>query len=251
KLRGERSEYLTADVIDMKTPVSEEVYKMLVQVQDLLSTAKGKAVTMEEVFKSLAAEYLEKHDPVRKAERITKKKELIKIEKTKAKNSGLKNYIKQFATKEELTKNIKQHATKVEIKNNKKLTSTKIEITKNIKQPATKIELNKNIDSAPIKSQPATNSLGQRTAIPAEIAHKVHLRDQGQCRHHYPSGERCNTKRWLHLHHKQPVSQGGEHSVDNLISLCPAHHELAHLILENKITKEPVCPGKILITKNI
>ncbi|MCB0392504.1 MAG: HNH endonuclease, partial [Bdellovibrionales bacterium] len=71
-------------------------------------------------------------------------------------------------------------------------------------------------------------------------------RDQGQCRHHYPSGERCNTKRWLHLHHKQPVSQGGDHSVENLISLCPAHHELAHLILENVITKEPVCPSKIL-----
>ncbi|MCB0392617.1 MAG: HNH endonuclease [Bdellovibrionales bacterium] len=53
-------------------------------------------------------------------------------------------------------------------------------------------------------------------------------------------------KRWLHLHHKQPVSQGGEHSVDNLISLCPAHHELAHLILENNHTKELVCPGKII-----
>ncbi|MCB0391782.1 MAG: HNH endonuclease, partial [Bdellovibrionales bacterium] len=184
-----------------------------------------KAVTMEEVFKSLAAEYLEKHDPVRKAERITKKKELIKIKKTSAKNSRLKN--------------------------NKKFNSTKIELTKNIKQPATKVELNKNIDLATIKSQPAINSLGQRTAIPAEIAHKVHLRDQGQCRHHYPSGERCNTKRWLHLHHKQPVSQGGEHSVENLISLCPAHHELAHLILENKNTKKSVCPGKILISKNI
>jgi len=184
---------------------------MLVQVQDLLSTAKGKAVTMEEVFKSLAAEYLEKHDPVRKAERITKKKELIKIEKTtSAKNTGIMNYKKQHATIKELTKNI---------------------------------------DSAPIKSQPAINSLGQRTAIPAEIAHKVHLRDQGQCRHHYPSGERCNTKRWLHLHHKKPVSQGGEHSVENLISLCPAHHELAHLILENVITKETVCPGEIFRAK--
>ncbi|MCB0392616.1 MAG: hypothetical protein KDD58_15105, partial [Bdellovibrionales bacterium] len=142
-------------------------YKMLVQVQDLLSTAKGKAVTMEEVFKSLAAEYLEKHDPVRKAERITKKKELIKIEKTSVKNTGLKN--------------------------NKKHSAKKIELTKNIKQHATIKELNKNIDSAPIKNQPAINSLGQRNAIPAEIAHKVHLRDQGQCRHHYPSGERCNT----------------------------------------------------------
>ncbi|MCB0390194.1 MAG: HNH endonuclease, partial [Bdellovibrionales bacterium] len=196
--------------------------------------------------KSLAAEYLEKHDPVRKAERITKKKELIKIEKTSAKNTGLKNHKKQFATIKELTNNKKQTDKNSGLKNNKKLTSTKIELTKSIRQHAAKIELNKNIDSAPIKSQPALNSLGQRTAIPAEIAHHVHLRDQGQCRHHYPSGERCNTKRWLHLHHKQPVSLGGEHSVDNLISLCPAHHELAHLILENKITitKEPIAWAK-------
>ncbi|MCB0392644.1 MAG: HNH endonuclease, partial [Bdellovibrionales bacterium] len=65
----------------------------------------------------------------------------------------------------------------------------------------------------------------------------------------YPSGERCNTKRWLHLHHKKPVSQGGEHSVDNLISLCPAHHELAHLILESGRAKDPVCPGEIFKAK--
>ena len=37
KVKGERSEYLTSDVIDMKTPISEEVYKQLVRVQDLLS----------------------------------------------------------------------------------------------------------------------------------------------------------------------------------------------------------------------
>ena len=172
KVRGERSEYLTSDTIEMKTPVSEEVYKMLVKAQDLLSSSKGKAVTMEEVFAHLAQEYLRKQDPLEKAQRQAAKKEL---------NSAA--------------------------------------------------------------SYPALDSWGQRLPIPAEIAHQVHLRDQRKCQYHYPSGESCKSTRWLHLHHKLPVSQGGEHSLENLITLCPAHHDLAHLLLEEG-HKQDFCSGK-------
>lgn len=161
KVCGEHSRYLTTEVIEMRTPVSEEVYKMLVRVQDLLSNAKGKAVTMEEVFATLASDYLEKNDPLQKAQRQAQKR---------AFNSGV--------------------------------------------------------------SYPAKDVFGQRLAIPQEIAHQVHLRDQGQCQHHYPSGERCLSTRWLHVHHLLPVAEGGDHSLNNLITLCSAHHELVHMMRE-------------------
>jgi hypothetical protein len=74
KVRGERSEYLTPDVIELKIPVKEEVYKLLVRAQDLLSDSKGQAATMEEVFEHLAHEYLKKRDPLKKAKRRAEKR---------------------------------------------------------------------------------------------------------------------------------------------------------------------------------
>ncbi|USN48327.1 MAG: HNH endonuclease [Pseudobdellovibrionaceae bacterium] len=163
KVPGERSHYLTSNVIEMKTPVSEDVYKKLVQVQDLLSSSTGLAVSLETVFEKMADLFLQKNDPVEKAKR-------------------------------------RQDKGKLSIQT----------------------------------SYPAITAMGDRLPIPKEIEHQVNLRDQRQCQHRYPSGEKCKSRRWLHLHHRVPVSLGGEHSANNLMTLCPAHHELAHLLLEEQ-----------------
>ncbi|MCB0392079.1 MAG: hypothetical protein KDD58_12360 [Bdellovibrionales bacterium] len=181
KVRGERSEYLTADIIEMKIPVSEEVYKMLVKVQDLLSSAKAEAVTMEEVFLCLGKEYLKKHDPVHKAERYAKK-----VEKR----------INKSDTKSQLSTDTTSEGNEVTIQ---KAVENAIELktnshphshfqSQNINNNSSPIEKNKNL------SFPAIDPWGKRMAIPSEVAHRVHLRDQGQCRHHYPSGERCSAR---------------------------------------------------------
>lgn len=46
-------------------------------------------------------------------------------------------------------------------------------------------------------------------------------RDRGRCQ---VSG--CPSRLSLHVHHKQPRSQGGAHAPDNLVTLCDFHHAL-------------------------
>jgi len=75
-------------------------------------------------------------------------------------------------------------------------------------------------------SRPTAHS---RTPIPAAIQHAVNLRDQRRCVERLPDGKRCNERRWTDIHHIRLVSEGGEHTPGNLVTLCSAHHKLAHM----------------------
>ena len=68
----------------------------------------------------------------------------------------------------------------------------------------------------------------KRTSIPAPIEHQVHLRDQHLCQFPRPDGSICGGRRWVDIHHIQEVSQGGRHEIQNLITLCKAHHREVH-----------------------
>lgn len=67
----------------------------------------------------------------------------------------------------------------------------------------------------------------KRTALKRITLHAVNLRDQGQCTHISQFG-RCQQKRWLDQHHVIPVSRGGSNEIENLTTLCHAHHKLQH-----------------------
>jgi 5-methylcytosine-specific restriction endonuclease McrA len=64
--------------------------------------------------------------------------------------------------------------------------------------------------------------------IPAKLEHAILLRGQGQCTQKRPDGVRCNEKRWLQIHHIQPLSQGGETTFENLRLVCQGHHRVLH-----------------------
>ena len=64
-------------------------------------------------------------------------------------------------------------------------------------------------------------------AVSAHLHHAVQKRDQSQCTHH-EQGKRCPERRWLDIHHKKPLSQGGETALENLVLLCKGHHQLTH-----------------------
>ena len=64
-------------------------------------------------------------------------------------------------------------------------------------------------------------------AISAHLNYAVQKRDQAQCTH-LQNGKRCTQKRWLDIHHKKPLSQGGQTTLENLILLCKGHHQLLH-----------------------
>jgi hypothetical protein len=68
----------------------------------------------------------------------------------------------------------------------------------------------------------------KRTPIPAAVLHQVRLRDRGQCTYRDTQGARCVRQRWVDTHHIVQVSQGGSHELDNLTTLCSAHHKLLH-----------------------
>jgi hypothetical protein len=67
-------------------------------------------------------------------------------------------------------------------------------------------------------------SIGRKSRIvPAGIERAVRARDKGTCT--YPG---CNNRRFLHCHHVEHWSNGGETSLANLVLLCTKHHTLVH-----------------------
>ena len=66
-------------------------------------------------------------------------------------------------------------------------------------------------------------NIGRRSRIvPWHIAHALRLRDGG-CR--FPG---CNQQRWTDAHHIRHWADGGETSLENLITLCRYHHRALH-----------------------
>jgi 5-methylcytosine-specific restriction endonuclease McrA len=78
-----------------------------------------------------------------------------------------------------------------------------------------------------------------RQPLTAEQKHAVFRRDQGRCTHVNAQGERCNSDRYIEIHHIRPVSQGGSNEPENLTTLCSFHHDLVHqlsLPLDGQVT---------------
>ena len=72
------------------------------------------------------------------------------------------------------------------------------------------------------------NVKGAGHKVPAGIRGKVFFRDKGLCQFKDTSGNACNEKRFIELHHIKPRSLGGPNTLENLTSLCSAHHKLIH-----------------------
>lgn len=68
----------------------------------------------------------------------------------------------------------------------------------------------------------------RRVQLNAQRKHEIVLRDAGQCTFLHSDGSRCPAKQWLDVHHLRPVGLGGGNAVENLRTLCAAHHRMAH-----------------------
>ncbi len=67
-------------------------------------------------------------------------------------------------------------------------------------------------------------SIGRKSRIvPTAIARAVRARDRHRCR--FPG---CRNRRFLHCHHVEHWSNGGETALENLMLLCTKHHTLVH-----------------------
>ncbi|MBY0471979.1 HNH endonuclease, partial [bacterium] len=95
--------------------------------------------------------------------------------------------------------------------------------------PLEKAKRSKTLAPARVAGEKTRVNEGPRNPriISAPLNHAVQKRDQAQCTH-VTQGKRCQERRWLDIHHKKPLSQGGETTLSNLTLLCRGHHQLIH-----------------------
>jgi 5-methylcytosine-specific restriction endonuclease McrA len=153
-LTPERMRYVSGERLKLECGISEELMKKIKRVQDLLAKKHHKAISIEEALEATTELYLDREDPIRKAERSKNK--------------------------------------------------------------------------SPDSSQPGLRK-GKRTSVPKPIEHQVMLRDQGRCTYVDARGGRCEETRFIQLHHRKEISQGGMHCENNLEILCFHHHRHRHL----------------------
>jgi hypothetical protein len=81
---------------------------------------------------------------------------------------------------------------------------------------------------ARFNSNPNSSSRKNLRFIPAWLVHAIRRRDQGQCTFRSTQGVRCSQKRWLEIHHVQPLALGGQNNLENLRLVCRGHHQVLH-----------------------
>ncbi|MCU0674665.1 MAG: HNH endonuclease [Myxococcota bacterium] len=80
------------------------------------------------------------------------------------------------------------------------------------------------LDLVKVDEAGAVLDVGRRTrTIPPALSRALDVRDAGRCR--FPG---CNHRRFLDRHHLEHWSRNGETKLDNLLTLCDAHHRLVH-----------------------
>ena len=81
---------------------------------------------------------------------------------------------------------------------------------------------------------------GQATRyIPAEVKRRVWIRDKGCCSYLNPrTGQKCGSRRFLHIDHILPFALGGGSGADNLRLLCAGHNQFrARQTFKNSASK--------------
>jgi hypothetical protein len=86
----------------------------------------------------------------------------------------------------------------------------------------------KRSENRKVRDQKEKSSSSGRIPIPNSVKHEVVRREAFQCNYTSAQGVRCQTKRWLDMHHKQEVAKGGKNISENLTFLCTSHHRWIH-----------------------
>ncbi len=176
----EKLKYVGENRVLMTAEFSEEEIGLLKRVADLVSQKTKKACSQREALVAGLRSYIERNDPVAKAERATTRVECSGAGLTKLQNR--KNETSAFP-----------HAGSTQ-------------------------SLRKSVAGQKHKRQ----------TYPAALVHAVTIRDERQCTRRSIDGSRCGATRWLDVHHIVPRSIGGADTLENLTTLCSAHHRMEH-----------------------
>jgi hypothetical protein len=70
---AESARYVNGWLLELQTPISEENFKLLKRVQELMRDKAKATVSIEETLRDLCTDYLDRKDPVRKAQRTVER----------------------------------------------------------------------------------------------------------------------------------------------------------------------------------
>ncbi|MCM2281013.1 MAG: HNH endonuclease [Bdellovibrionaceae bacterium] len=260
--RPEQARFLDAHTLQLQTPISEVGYKKLERARELMASGDGEWLSLETAIEQLAEFYLERKDPVRKAERAIMWASRT-LEGQRNPSSRLKPSapLHQMATPNEKVQPSQTAQSFAPERTSMEAAAGKTDEPMLQEWGATPNALPANSaramphaetanPAAADDSSVASNSAQARSeeqnlkpvspvssevvsissaAIPAAVAHQVHLRDLGRCQARLPDGSPCGTSLWEELHHLRPRSRGGQNVADNLTTLCRAHHQAWHV----------------------
>jgi HNH endonuclease len=82
--------------------------------------------------------------------------------------------------------------------------------------------------SASSLSRDRSGRVTRRVPVPAAVVHAVNHRDRRRCQARRSDGSVCGTSRFIDLHHIIEVHDGGDNSLENLITLCRTCHHRWH-----------------------
>ena len=187
---AERAKVLSAESVELKITISKESFEKLKRAQTLAAQKGQKNLDLGGTLEALLNEYLKKQDPVVRAKRAQARLER-KIKLTKVRQDCAKQ--KKPATPSQTVRLCMDRFLKHDI----------------------------------LPTQ-YSNRKKPRVPLNARQRHQVFHRDEGRCTFQLPSGQRCNNERWIQLHHLKPAHQGGSNELQNLQTLCSAHHDLTH-----------------------
>jgi hypothetical protein len=189
--------------VQLQVGVSEKIMLKLRRAQDILSQKMKQSVDLEQTLDVMLDTYLDKQDPVRKAERQMIRGKVKKVKSVPGHNiekEGLDQKTLDQAHPEARVQSADQSISQ----------STNENANQNTKQH-------------------------KRAPFTAIIKHQVNLKYHGRCGHIDNQGKRCSQSRFLEIHHKKPVSQGGSNDIDNLILYCHGHHKMEHMMLYHRV----------------
>ncbi len=200
---SEKVAYRSARRIELTLGIWEELMLDFRHAQNLVANGRGGAVGLERTLAEVLRFYLERKDPERRAKRAIAKK-------------GMSARVDSPVVEKEMVRSSKDAFEGAAVVG-QQFTGT---------VPVTRIEE---------RSDRKKTDAGRRP-LPAILVHQVRIRDQNRCQATLPGGEKCGARRWLDLHHRIPLSAGGGDSLENLTTLCRAHHQ-AHHVNEARIKK--------------
>ena len=203
----ERTKYVTEHRLRVELELNESEMIRLRRVQDLVTGTLGRVASLEDTIQQITAFYLHHKDPAEKSKRVIAKKGFrsasagMEIGMSASNNAGKgEDYMKARPAPGNPEKPVR------------------------LETPMAHDE--------PVALQVGpsdTASAGfARTPLRAEALHAVHFRDERRCAYVNVAGKRCVNTRYLEIHHRRPVHQGGDNSISNLITLCSAHHDYIH-----------------------